>query len=157
MGYDWFDSSHNGAIALYGNGRVSMQNRTVNNVGNNVPYLFETYFTLTDTTSPVTNIVVKYYSAPSGSSTTYVMAISASADGVAPVIISGPSPATQSWFEGQTATFSVEVNGTRADDKHMAGGTGRIFCPACRRSEHQRLNDFWLQHDESGDQQSGRG
>lgn len=112
LGYDWFDSSHNGAIALYGNGRVSMQNRTVNNVGNSVPYLFETYFTLSDTASPITNIVVKYYSAPSGSSTTYVMAISGSTEGTGPVITSGPTPSTQVWLPGQRASFAVAVTGT---------------------------------------------
>jgi hypothetical protein len=89
-----------------------MQNRTVNNIGNSVPYLFETYFTLADTASPVTNIVVEYLSASSAASTTYVMAISASAGGIAPLILSGPVPATQNWFPGQTATFTVSVSGT---------------------------------------------
>jgi autotransporter-associated beta strand protein len=112
LGYDWFDSSHSASIAFEANGRVSMQNRTLNNVGNSVPYLFETYFTLADTASPVTNLVVEYYSAPSSSSTTYVMAISGSAGGIAPLITSGPLPASQIWFPGQTASFTVSVSGT---------------------------------------------
>jgi autotransporter-associated beta strand protein len=112
LGYDWFDSSHSASIAFEANGRVSMQNRTLNNIGNSVPYLFETYFTLADTASPVTNMVVEYYSAPSSSSTTYVMAISGSAGGIQPLITSGPLPASQTLFPGQTASFTVSVTGT---------------------------------------------
>jgi hypothetical protein len=129
LGYDWFDSSHPGAIALDGNGRVSMQNRTVNQVGNTVPYLFESYFTLQDTTSPVTNIVVKYFEAPSSSSTTYVMAISGSSAGIGPVITTGPSPSNQSWYAGQTATFTVQVTGTAPLTNSWQVLSNGIFVP----------------------------
>jgi len=112
LGYDWFDNNHNGSIALKANGRVNMYNRTVNQVGNNYPYLFETYFLLTDTASPVTNIVVKYVSASSASATTYIMAISATSGGVAPVVNVGPVPATQTRLPGETASFTVGVSGT---------------------------------------------
>ena len=112
LGFDWFDNNHNGSIALKGNGRVNMASRTVNNVGNNYPYLFETYFLLNDVSSPVTNIVLKYGTGPNNSSTTYVMAISATAGGVPPVVNSGPVPSTQTLYPGQTATFTVGVSGT---------------------------------------------
>lgn len=112
LGYDWFDQNHNGSIALKANGRVNMASRSVNNVGNNFPYLFETYFTLNDPGSPVTNIVVKYKSAGNASSTTYIMAISAAAGGVAPVVTSGPTPTTQTLFPATNATFTVGVSGT---------------------------------------------
>lgn len=111
-GYDWFDNNHNGSIALQGNGRVNMASRTVNNVGNNYPYLFETYFVLSDVSSPVTNIVLQYGSAANPSSTTYVMAVSAASGGVPPVVDSGPTPSTQTRLLGQTATFTVGVSGT---------------------------------------------
>jgi hypothetical protein len=113
LGYDWFDQNHNGAIALYGNGRVNMYSRTVNNVNNGgLPYLFETYFLLTDTTSPVTNIVVMYKWAGSASSTTYIMAISATSGGVPPVVNYGPVPSPQTFFPGTNATFTVGATGT---------------------------------------------
>lgn len=111
-GYDWFNNNNAGALALKANGRVNMANRTVNNVNNGYPYLFETYFALNDVTSPVTNIVVMYKTSPGANSTTYIMAVSASDVPVPPVITSGPLPATQSWFPTQTATFSVQVSGT---------------------------------------------
>lgn len=109
-GYDWFNSSV--AAAYVANGRVNMYSRTDNNVNNNFPRLFESYFTLNDVGSPVTNIVVEYATSPSGNSTTYVMAVSASSGGVPVVVNAGALPATQTWFPTQTATFSVSVSGT---------------------------------------------
>jgi len=111
-GYDWFDNNHPGSIALYGHGRVNMYNRTVNATDGNYPYLFETYFLLKDTTSPVTNIVVKYGSASSTSATTYIMAISGATGGIAPVVNYGPVPSSQTFFPGTNATFTVGVSGT---------------------------------------------
>jgi hypothetical protein len=111
-GYDWFNTANSNAIAYKASGRVNMYSRTVNNIGAGTPYLFETYFTLNDAASPVTNIVVKYKTAPNANSTTYIMAVSASAGGVAPIILSGPLPAAQTWYPSQTATFTVSVSGT---------------------------------------------
>ncbi|HEY4415462.1 MAG TPA: immunoglobulin domain-containing protein, partial [Verrucomicrobiae bacterium] len=113
LGYDWFDNNHNGSIAFKGNGRINMYNRTVNSVGNSYPYLFETYFALADTTSPVTNIVVQYKSAGSTSSTTYIMAISAASGAVAPVVNVGPLPPNQTVWPGTNITFTVGVSGTQ--------------------------------------------
>ena len=112
LAYDWFDQNHNGSIALKASGRVNMASRSVNQVGNNFPYLFETYFTLNDPGSPVTNIVVKYKSAINANSTTYIMAVSAAAGGVGPVVTSGPIPTTQTLFPGTNASFTVGVSGT---------------------------------------------
>ena len=112
-GYDWFSANAAGSLAYKANGRVNMYSRTVNNVNNGYPYLFETYFTLTDITSPVTNIVVQYKSAHSASSTTYIMAISASTDAIAPVITGNPLPANQGWYLGQTASMTVQVAGSQ--------------------------------------------
>jgi hypothetical protein len=112
LGYDWFDGNHPGAIALKGNGRVNLYNRTVNNVGNQFPYLFESFFLLNDTTSPVTNIMVIYKTSPSRSATTYIMAVSATSGGVAPLVDLGPVPLNQTRLPGDTATFTVGVSGT---------------------------------------------
>lgn len=112
-GYDWFDGNHNGSIALKVGGRVNMYSRTINQIGNNFPYLFESYFILADTGSPVTNIVLHYGTSGSTSSTTYVMAVSAASGAVLPVVNSGPTPSSQTVFPGATASFVVGVTGTQ--------------------------------------------
>jgi len=88
--YDWF--ANNSQIAFTTGGRVNMANRTLNALDYPVtissnPKLFESTFGLNETVSPVTNIVLRYLSAPGASSTTYVLAVSASAGAVAPVIL----------------------------------------------------------------------
>jgi hypothetical protein len=114
LAYDWFDQQHNGAIALEANGRVNLAGRSINNVGNQgLPYLFETYFILNDTLSPVTNIVVKYHLAPNGVCTTYVMGVSATTDGVPALVSAGPVPTSQSVPPGTNITFTVGVTGTQ--------------------------------------------
>jgi hypothetical protein len=113
-GYDWFDQNHNGAIAYSAGGRVNMANRSLQNIGGNpaFPFLFETYFPLSDTVSPVTNIVVEYYEAPNTSATTYILAVSAGSGSLAPVITSGPTPLNQTVPVSGTANFAVSVIGT---------------------------------------------
>jgi hypothetical protein len=119
IGYDWFESTVPNSVAFTANGRfdlngdLSPNGCSFNTIGGGNPKLFETYFTLTDTNDTVTNIIVEYGLAPGGNSTTFIMAVSASAGGVAPLINSGPLPATQSWFVGQTATFTVSIAGTQ--------------------------------------------
>jgi hypothetical protein len=106
-GYDWFESTVPGFVALDVGGRVNMHDRTVNNVGTSNPKLFETYFALSDTASPVTNILLQFGSARSGNATTFVMAISATAGGVPPVILGQPQ-----WlntYAGKTAQFSITM------------------------------------------------
>ena len=113
--YDWFNDLPN-AIAFAANGRIYMNNRTFNDENNGstppVPYLFESYFSLNDTASPVTNIVVQHLTSPNGNSTTYIMAVSASSGAVSPIITGEPTPASQTWFPAQTAAISVQVAGT---------------------------------------------
>jgi len=109
-GYDWFNGQV--APAFTANGRVNMYSRTVNNLNNNYPRLFESYFPLSDTSSPVTNIEVMYSTAPGGSATTFIMAVSASAGGVPPLITAGALPVEQASYAGQAATFTVSVSGT---------------------------------------------
>ena len=113
LAYDWFDNRHAGSIALQVNGRVNMAARSVNNVGNQgLPYMFETYFLLADVNSPVTNIMVQYFTAPSASSTTYIMAISAATGGIPAVVDAGPTPPSQTVLPGTNVSFTVHVTGT---------------------------------------------
>jgi hypothetical protein len=108
-GYDWFNSSISPAYVA--NGRVNMYSRTVNNLGSGNPKLFESYFVLNDVRSPVTNILVEYQTSPGANSTTYILAVSAAAGGVPPVV-TGATPADQTWYPTESATFSVAVSGT---------------------------------------------
>ncbi len=109
-GYDWYNSVI--APAFIANGRVDMQGRSANTVGGGNPKFFESFFVLSDVGSPVTNIVVMFKAAPATSSTTFIMAVSASAGGVPPLVTAGALPATQTWFPTQSANFSVQVSGT---------------------------------------------
>ncbi|HEY3914170.1 MAG TPA: hypothetical protein VGN61_06755, partial [Verrucomicrobiae bacterium] len=65
FGYDWFNTDFPGSIAFKSNGRVDLNNRTLNSTNDTFPFLFESYFLLNDVTSAVTNILVQYDSAPS--------------------------------------------------------------------------------------------
>jgi len=112
LGFDWFDNNHNGAIAYKAGGRTDVSSRGVNQINNNYPYLFETYFVLKDTGSPVTNIVVQFGTESQASATTYIMAVSASAGSVPPVVASGPTPLTQTVAPGTVANIAVGVTGT---------------------------------------------
>jgi len=125
--YDWFANNTN-SLAWKSNGRMQMYDRALNNINNNVPYLFESYFTLVDITSPVTNIVVKFKTGGS-SSTTFVMAVSASADPIAPVITSGPLPAEQAWYAGQSATFTTTVAGSLPITNAWFVKQGNVYLP----------------------------
>jgi hypothetical protein len=108
--YDWYFT--NSSVAFVANGRVNMYSRTINTLGQGNPKIFETFFPLTDTTSAVTNIMLQYVAAPGASATTYILAVSASTEGIPPVISSGPTPAVQGWYPTQTATFNVQATGT---------------------------------------------
>lgn len=113
-GYDWFEQTVPNSVAYEANGRANLNNRTLNNIGNQgLPYLFETYFSLSDLTSAVTNIVVQYKSAPSTSATTYIMAVSATTSPIAPIITQEPQPTNQVWYQGQNATISVLATGSQ--------------------------------------------
>ncbi|HTV42418.1 MAG TPA: LamG-like jellyroll fold domain-containing protein, partial [Candidatus Sulfotelmatobacter sp.] len=111
--YDWFNQSLPTAIAWESNGRVYMNSRSLNNLGNQgLPYLFESYFPLADTASPVTNIAVQYLAAPSADSTTFIMAVSGATQPIAPIITQEPTPTNQVVFPSQAATISAGVVGT---------------------------------------------
>ncbi|HUA65456.1 MAG TPA: hypothetical protein VME24_06390, partial [Alphaproteobacteria bacterium] len=115
LAYDWFNDLTS-AIAFAANGRIYLNSRTINDENDGStppdPYLFESYFPLADTASPVTNIVVRYHTSPYSDSTTYILAVSASISAISPIITEEPTPASQTWFPEQTAAISVQVTGT---------------------------------------------
>jgi hypothetical protein len=130
FGYDWFDQNYPGAIAFRANGRVNLANRTLNAIGSpNFPFLFESYFLLNDTNSPVTNIVVLYKSAPNASATTYIMAVRAASGGVPPVVSTGPVPPTQTVFPGTNATFAVGLTGTQPIGGYWEVENNGVYSP----------------------------
>ena len=109
--YDWFAT--NSQIAYVAGGRVNMGARTLNNLASpvtlaNNPKLFESTFGLADAGSPVTNIIVKYLAAPGVNSTTYILAVSATAGAVAPAIAAQPSRINV--FEGGTTNMPVTLS-----------------------------------------------
>jgi len=109
---DWFSSTTaNKAYSSLCRMNVSSNANFDNRVGTNYDELYESTFPMANTTSPVTNIVIKYRSGPATNSTTYIFAVSATAGGFPPVI-TAVSPASQSWFTGQTATFTATLTGT---------------------------------------------
>ncbi|HWD91957.1 MAG TPA: hypothetical protein VG938_06370 [Verrucomicrobiae bacterium] len=113
LGFDWFDTGQGGSLAYQANGRVDMSCRAVNSYTDArlFPFLFESYFLLSDTTGAVTNVIVKYGTAPNNSCTTYVMAISGTTEGVPAVVTSGPNPSSQTVVPGSNVKFTVAVNG----------------------------------------------
>ena len=110
-GYDWYSTKISPAFLSYG--RMNNFYDSLNNVfvSPYFPALFETIFPLTETVSPVTNIQVQYYLAGSGW-TTYVLAVSATAGSVAPVL--GPVLLTGvvTNMEGSNVVFSATESGT---------------------------------------------
>jgi hypothetical protein len=109
-GYDWYNNLVTPAFVA--NGRLNMLDRAVNTVGGGNPKLFESYFTLNDAGSPVTNIEVLFQTAPGANATTFIMAVSGSSGGVPPIISSGPLPAEQAAYATTPVSFSVLVSGT---------------------------------------------
>lgn len=76
--YDWFQNTIPAAYSA--SGRVNFSNgRVLNNVNGPDPVLFETQLPVVNVASPVTNIVLQFLQAPAASSTTYLVALSASA------------------------------------------------------------------------------
>jgi hypothetical protein len=106
-GYDWFEGTVPGFVAYASSGRVNMHDRTVNALGSGNPKLFESYFALSDGASPVTNILLRFGSAASGNATTFIMAVSATAGGVQPVILGQPQR-LNTW-PGNSANFGITM------------------------------------------------
>ena len=110
FGYDWFNSVQ--PSAWNANGRVNLASRTVNNINNTYPKLFESQFALGNSVSPVTNILLQYKTSPGANSTTYILAVSATAGSVLPIITSFPQSTNVNL--GGTLTLTASVSGGTA-------------------------------------------
>ncbi|MDB6112130.1 MAG: hypothetical protein JWR69_3880, partial [Pedosphaera sp.] len=104
--YDWFNSAI--PYAYKAAGRLNLNNRQPNTVNGSFPRLFESQFPLFNTLSPVTNILIKFSKSPGVSATTYIMAVSATAGAIAPVVNTAPVPANV--YAGDTAHFFATLS-----------------------------------------------
>ncbi|MDB6068653.1 MAG: hypothetical protein JWR26_4861 [Pedosphaera sp.] len=106
---DWFNASTvNKAYSAIGRINITGNPANFDGYGTNRDELYESTFQLANTVSPVTNIVLKFKTAPATNSTTYVFAVSATAGGLPPQI--GTNPVSQTVYPSQTANFTASVS-----------------------------------------------
>ncbi len=124
ISYDWFA---NLPYAFTASGRTDVNRRTVNAVGSTNPKLFEAQFALGNTTSPVTNVVLRFLSAASVNARLFVFAVSATAGSVPPIIASTTiTPA--STYEGSNVVFNAVITGgTEPISYQWQKGTNGVF------------------------------
>ncbi|HWQ90191.1 MAG TPA: immunoglobulin domain-containing protein [Clostridia bacterium] len=108
-GYDWFNGTL--GAAYMADGRTDTRFRNVANLLSGYPRLFESQFVLANPASPVTNIQVQYKSAGGVNWATYVLAVSGSADPVAP-FFTLPTPSL-TVMEGSNFVMNVDVLGSQ--------------------------------------------
>jgi hypothetical protein len=103
---DWFN---NDPFAFVARGRVNLNDRSFNNINANNPRLYEAQFALGNTTSPVTNVVLKWIGG-SATSRAVVFAVSGTAGAVAPLFTT--QPLSFGTYEGSNVVFAATVAGT---------------------------------------------
>lgn len=102
---DWF----NGTPFVYNAaGRVNLNNRTLNNVNQVNPRLYEAQFVLSNTVSPIVSVEMKWLSGGT-TSRVAVLAVSATAGALKPVLANPPVPLNV--FAGSAANFSATFSG----------------------------------------------
>lgn len=114
---DWFGNT---PVAYYANGRVNLDNRSLNSdPGRNAtpynPRLYEAQFALGNTGSPLTNVILQYLNPTNSNSRGYIFAVSATA-GAVPAIISSVSvtPGAAVIYEGSNLVFNAIITGGTA-------------------------------------------
>jgi len=126
---DWFGNT---PVAFYANGRMSVDNRTINNdpgrAGTpNNPRLYEAQFALGNTGSVVTNVILTYLNPTNSTGRMYVFAVSATAGAVPPIIASvsiNPGAA----YEGSNVVVNAVITGgTTPITYKWQKGTNGIF------------------------------
>jgi hypothetical protein len=118
---DWFNNT---PVAFAANGRVNLNNKTFNNINAGNPRLYEAQFALGNTASAVTNVVLKWIGG-SVNSRVVVLAVSATAGAVAPIINS--HPASMGAYEGSNVMFLASVAGTLPLVYQWQRGTNGMF------------------------------
>jgi len=110
---DWFGNT---PYAFVANGRVNLNNRTINSdPGRNAapynPRLYEAQFALGNTGSPVTNIILNFVGAANPTTARLVVfAVSATA-GAVPPIISSVSVTPNATYDGSNVVFNAVITG----------------------------------------------
>lgn len=123
---DWFNNSPYAFGAL---GRVNVNNQSVNNTPDQTttvnPRLYEAQFALGKTTVAVTNVILKWI-AGSANSRAVILAVSATA-GAVPPIIASVSPAT-TVYDTNTLTVAAQITGgTEPISYQWQVGTNGVF------------------------------
>lgn len=114
---DWFGQT---PVAYYANGRINLNNRTINtDPGNNTPpsnpRLYEAQFALGNVGSPVTNIILNYVGAVNPTTARLVVfAVSATAGAVPPIIASASVTPNAAAYEGTNLIFNAVITGGTA-------------------------------------------
>jgi Concanavalin A-like lectin/glucanases superfamily/Immunoglobulin domain/Immunoglobulin I-set domain len=120
---DWFNNT---PFAYVANGRVNLDSRTVNNINNNQPRLYEAQFALGNTVSPITNVVLKWLGAANINARVAVLAVSGTAGAVPPIISTHPQSINV--FEGTNMTLAAVITGgTTPITYQWQRGTNGVF------------------------------
>src|SRR5436190_2478700 len=102
---DWFNNT---PFAFTANGRVNLNNRSLNNITANNPRLYEAQFFL-NSASPVTNVVLRFISG-GANSRAVVSAVSGTTGPVSPII--NTQPQSVAAFPDATVTLGTRIFGT---------------------------------------------
>lgn len=123
---DWFNNT---PFAFTSSGRVNVNNRTVNNAGTTNPRLYEAEFALANNRSPVTNINLRFLGAVNPTTgRMVVLAVSATAGAVRPIIATQPSPVIA--VEGSNVVVSATIGGGDAPMTYQwYAGTNGVYAP----------------------------
>ncbi|HYG24758.1 MAG TPA: hypothetical protein VEH04_18460 [Verrucomicrobiae bacterium] len=122
---DWFGQT---PYAFTSRGRVDVQRQTLDNVGSDNPRLYEAQFALANTSSPVTNIVLRFLGSQNANGRMFVFAVSGTAGAVPPIILSVSATPTGKVFEGSVVTFNAVITGgTTPISYQWQKGTNNVF------------------------------
>jgi len=128
---DWFGNT---PVAYYANGRVNLDNRSLNTdpgraTAPSNPRLYEAQFALGNTGSAVTNVILTYLNPTNSTGRAYIFAVSATA-GAVPAIISSVSvtPNAALIYEGSNIVFNAIITGGTAPITYQwQRGTNGIY------------------------------
>lgn len=102
---DWFNNS---PVAYNAQGRVNLSNKTVNNVNNNNPRLYEAEFVLSNNASKITSVDLAFLSG-NANARVAILAVSATQGALAPVY--GTLPVSQTVMQGNALNFFATITG----------------------------------------------
>src|SRR5262249_25497654 len=118
---DWMN---NVPVAFNGNGRVSLSTRVLDSVGASNPRLYAAEFSLSNVSSPITNMVVRWLGSAVGAHAV-IFAVSGTTGPVPPLFASQPQ-SLLTW-EGSNVQFSVSMSGTPPFHLQWQKGTNGTY------------------------------